>query len=83
MKKTFDKDEFLKELMDEYQSLATRHKKVLTMIDEMLPLMAELEDSKEKRKLCKILTLTAIELLDELREHKGMLEEEDEEESED
>lgn len=56
----------LTSLIDEYSSLYERHLILLKMVQRIIPLLDEMEESKEKQKIVNILVSTGKRLIREL-----------------
>ena len=53
-------------LIDEYSGLYERHMKLLKMIQKIIPLLDNMEDSKEKSKIVRILVNTGNRLIEDM-----------------
>ena len=60
------KEALLNELITEYDGLYKRYKKVLNMVQDIIPYIAKMEDTKEKEEVGRILSETATSLLKDL-----------------
>ena len=58
-------------LIDEYTGLYERHMKLLKMVQKIIPLLDDMEDSKEKTKIVRILINTGHRLIDDLKEKES------------
>ena len=57
----------LTSLIDEYSGLYERHMKLLKMVQKIIPLLDEMEDSREKSKIVRLLVNTGQRLIEDLR----------------
>ena len=58
-------------LIDEYTGLYERHMKLLKMVQKIIPLLDDMEDSKEKTKIVRILINTGHRLIEDLKEKES------------
>lgn len=58
-------------LIDEYSGLYERHMKLLKMVQKIIPLLDDMEDSKEKDKIVRILINTGHRLIEDLKEKES------------
>ena len=60
----------LTSIIDEYTGLYERHMKLLKMVQKIIPLLDEMEDSREKSKIVRILVNTGQRLARDIVEQE-------------